>query len=151
MSSIKRTGGGEGVATLCSITTLDSRLLDSSRSPRFTFDRRRRASSAQPNLVPTLTQATRKVTTGGAMGDDPRRDKSRDLSSHSTGGVSSQPTHGGGSGIKFLSIWCSSFARSEAVFGFSGEEMGGGRRRERRAVRRRGRETSQKDRTQFIL
>ena len=63
------------------------------------------------------------------MGDDPRRDKSRDLSSHSTGGVSSQPTHGGGSGIKFLSIWCSSFARSEAVFGFSGEEMGGGRRR----------------------
>ena len=30
------------------------------------------------------------------MGDDPRRDKSRDLSSHSTGGVSSQPTHEGG-------------------------------------------------------
>jgi len=26
MSSIKRTGGGEGVATLCSITILDSRL-----------------------------------------------------------------------------------------------------------------------------
>ena len=55
MSSIKRTGGGEGVATLCSITILDSRLLDSStrldRPDSLSID-----AGEQAQLSPTLSR-----------------------------------------------------------------------------------------------